>query len=608
MIASETMYFASCTRSHTMPDLHDAWRLVTHGTAETTLKARHDLVIRNGCILDGSGGTPFEGDVAVDDGVIVAVSDVAGAGAQEIDAKGLHVTPGFVDIHTHYDGQAMWDQRLMPSSWHGVTTAVMGNCGVGFAPVRPQDHRQLVELMEGVEDIPGAVLDEGLAWNWESFGDYMDVLGRMNRDMDLCAQLAHGPLRLYVMGERATRMEAATPEDIAAMRTITRDAMQAGAVGFSTSRTLNHRSSTGGPTLGLRASHEELLGIALGMRDAGTGVFELISDWDDLHVEFGMLRDLAAKSGRPVSFSLGQRHATPNVWKELLACARAAAAEGLTIRGQAAPRPVGVLLGLQGSMNPFSDYPSYMAIAHKSLAERLAILADPVFRRQLLSEGPASGALPIANRLRNFEYLFPLGDPPDYEPPREASIAQVAMRQNREVKEVVYDYMLADGGRNFLFGPIANYAEFNLDVCRAMMEDENTLVGLGDGGAHVSIISDASFPTYLLAHWGRDRARGRLDLGWLVKRHTSDNAKFVGLFDRGFVRPGLKADLNVIDMDRIAVQRPYMAFDLPTGGNRLLQKAHGYRATVVSGVTTYVDGEPTGALPGRLVRGPQHAR
>ena len=569
------------------------------------MKARHDLVIRNGCILDGSGGPPLEGDVAVDDGVIVAVGDVAGSGAQEIDAKGLHVTPGFVDIHTHYDGQALWDQRLMPSSWHGITTAVMGNCGVGFAPVRSQNHRQLVELMEGVEDIPGAVLDQGLTWNWETFEQYMDVLERTDRDMDLCAQLAHAPLRLYVMGERATRMEAATPQDIAQMRKLTTEALRAGALGFSTSRTLNHRSSTGGPILSLRASQEELLGIAFGMQDAGFGVFELISDWDDLQAEFGMVRELTAKSGRPVSFSLGQRHATPNVWKELLACTKAAAADGLTIRGQAAPRPVGVLLGFQGSMNPFSDFPSYRAIAHKSLAQRLEILQDPAFRRRLLSEQPMSDAAPIANRLRAFEYLFPLGDPPDYEPPREASIAHEALRQNRDAKEVAYDYLVGDGGRNFLFGPIANYAEFNLDICHTMMEDENTLVGLGDGGAHVSIISDASFPTFLLSYWGRDRAHGRFDLGWLVKRHTSDNAKFVGLHDRGFVRPGLKADLNVIDMDRIAVQRPYMASDLPGGGNRLLQKARGYRATIVSGVTTYIDGEATGALPGRLVRGPQ---
>jgi N-acyl-D-aspartate/D-glutamate deacylase len=571
------------------------------------LKPRHDLVIRNGCILDGSGGPPLEGDVAVNGGVIVAVGDVSGSGAQEIDAKGLHVTPGFVDIHTHYDGQAMWDQRLQPSSWHGITTAVMGNCGVGFAPVRAQDHRQLVELMEGVEDIPGAVLDQGLAWNWESFGQYMDVLEAVDHDMDVCAQLAHAPLRLYVMGERATRMEAATPQDIAQMRQLTTDAMKAGALGFSTSRTLNHRSSTGGPILCLRASHEELLGIALGMQDAGFGVFEMISDWDDLQAEFSMVRDLTAKSGRPVSFSLGQRHATPNVWKELLACTKAATADGLTIRGQSPPRPVGVLLGLQGSLNPFSDCPSYRAIANKTLAQRLATMQEPAFRRQLLSEQPAADSAPIANRLRAFEYLFPLGDPPDYEPPREASIAHEALRQNRDVKEVVYDYLIADGGRNFLFGPIANYVEFNLDVCRAMMADENTLVGLGDGGAHVSIISDASFPTYLLAHWGRDRARGRFDLGWLVKRHTSDNAKFVGLHDRGFVRPGLKADLNVIDMDRIALERPYMAADLPGGGNRLLQKARGYRATIVSGATTYIDGEATGALPGKLVRGPRQA-
>ena len=569
------------------------------------MKARFDVVIRSGTIADGAGGPLFEGDVAMQDGLIAEVGHFPGNAAMEVDAKGLLVTPGFIDIHTHYDGQATWDQRLTPSSWHGVTTAVMGNCGVGFAPVRPADRKLLMDFMEGVEDIPGAVLEEGLAWNWESFGDYLGALEQVDRDMDICAQLPHGPLRLYVMGGRAARLEAATPADIAAMRDIARDAMRLGAIGFSTSRTLNHRSSTGEASPGLRAAEDELLGIALGLKDARHGVFQWISDWDtpDLQTEFAMMCSLAERSNRPFSYSLGQRHATPHVWKELLDRTRKAVDAGLNIRAQVSPRAVGVLLGLQGSLNPFSDYPSYRGIADKSLAERVAIMRTPAFRAQLLSERPADDTSPIARRLRSYEYLFPLGNPPNYQPTRDSSIAHSAAAQNRPPEDVAYDMLLEDGGRNFIFGPIANYADYNLDVCREMIIDKNTLMGLGDGGAHVSIISDSNYTTFLLTHWGRDCVKGRLDLEWLIKRQTWDNAQFFGLLDRGLVRPGMKADLNLIDFDQLASGRPYMAADLPAGGKRLLQKAQGYRMTLVNGTPTYVDGEATGALPGRLVRG-----
>lgn len=565
------------------------------------------LVLRHGTVVDGTGAPPRLADVAVAGDRIVAVGTVAARGAEEIDARGMLVTPGFVDLHTHYDGQAVWDARLAPSSWHGVTTVLAGNCGVGFAPVRVGDRDRLVELMEGVEDIPAPALHEGLDWNWESFGDFLDVLERRPRDVDLCTQLPHAALRVYVMGERASTLEPAREDDIAAMRAIASEAMRAGALGFSTSRTLNHRTVKGDPTPSLRASEAELTGIALGLRDAGHGILELISDFrsEEAEAEFAMIRRVVAASGRPLVFSLGQSHRDGNAWRQLLAWSEQAVAAGLPIRPVVAPRPIAVLLGLQGSQNPFSGTPSYRAIADQPLPERVAALRDPALRRRILSEDPfAESNFPLM-RLLGYERMFPFGDPPDYEPPREASIAAIAAREGRPAAEVAYDALLADEGRSFLFAPIANYADYNLDTCGEMLGRDVTLVGLGDGGAHVGFISDASFPTYLLAHWGRDRARGRLDLPALIRRQTSDTARAIGLHDRGVVAPGMKADLNVIDYDALSLERPYMVHDLPAGGRRLLQRARGYRATVVSGVVTYRDGEPTGALPGRVVRGPQ---
>jgi len=567
----------------------------------------YDLIVRGGTIADGKGGALYEGDVAVTNGRISAVGKVAGQGREEIDAKGKLVTPGFVDIHTHYDGQATWDTRLAPSSWHGVTTVVMGNCGVGFAPVHQGDHARLIELMEGVEDIPGVALHEGLKWNWESFGDYLDALEQVPHDIDVCAQLAHGALRVYVMGERGAAIEPANEDDIARMRHLTKEAMQAGALGFTTSRTILHKSVKGEPTPGLRAEEAELMGIAMGIADAGRGVMELISDFDspDPLTEFAMLRRLVERSGRPLSLSLAQAGSSPDGWRGLLGLIERASKDGLAIRGQVAPRPIGLLLGLQGTINPFIAHETFAEIKDKPLADKVRIMRDPSFRARMLAETEAKQTHPLARRVMAFDKIFPLGDPPNYEPPKETSLAAMAARGNREAQDIAYDMLLEDEGRAFLFLPFANYTDFNLDACHDMIAHPDTVQGLGDGGAHVGIISDASFATYLLTHWGRDRATGKFDLGYLVKRQTADTARAVGLMDRGVIATGKKGDLNIIDFDRLQVQAPKMAFDLPAGGKRLLQGANGYDATIVSGQVAYRGGEATSALAGKLVRGPQ---
>ena len=569
----------------------------------------YDIVIRGGMLADGTGAALREADIAITGDRIAAVGAVSGSGREEIDARGQLVTPGFVDIHTHYDGQATWDQQIAPSSWHGVTTAVMGNCGVGFAPVRPQDHNRLIELMEGVEDIPGAALHEGLSWDWQSFPEYLDRLAERQFDIDICAQLPHGALRVFVMGERGANLEPATPAEIGEMRALTEEAMRAGAIGFSTSRTINHRTVTGDPTPSLRATEAELMGIAMGIKDAGSGVIEMISDFDtpDQASEFAMIRRLIEASGRPLSLSLAQTHGGPEGWRSLLALIEGAAEDGLPICGQVAPRPIGVLYGLQASLNPFASLIAYREIAEQPHASRLATLRDPSFRERVLTEAATAKVSGAARRLMAFDRMFALGSAPDYEPSQGQSVTSVAARECRPPEAVAYDYLLEDEGKAFLFAPFANYAHFNLDACGEMMASKHTVMGLGDGGAHVGLISDASFPTYLLSHWGRDRAHGRFDLAWLVKRQTADTARAVGLMDRGIIATGMKADVNVIDFDRLAVAAPEMAFDLPAGGKRLLQRARGYTATIASGAVIYRDGKATGALPGRLVRGPQSA-
>ena len=564
-------------------------------------EAAHDLVVRGGLVVDGTGAAPYAADVAVDDGRITALGEVPGRGAREIEAADRLVTPGFVDIHTHYDGQATWDSSLAPSSWHGVTTAVMGNCGVGFAPVRPDEHDRLVELMEGVEDIPGSALDEGLDWSWESFGGYLDALERRPHDMDVAAQLPHGALRLYVMGERGARLEPATDADAAEMRAIAAQAMRDGALGFSTSRTLNHKTAKGDPTPSLRATELELTEIALGLDDAGSGVIEMISDFHpDREAEFALVRRIVVASGRPLSLSLAQSHRHPDGWRELMAEIAEASADGLPITAQVAPRPIGVLLGLQATLNPFLLDAAYREVAGLPLAERVVALAEPGRRARLLDEAAARDRQWV-----DYTRLFALLDPPDYEPAPERSVAALAAARGVAPAEVALEMLCADGGEALLFAPFANFAEWNLDACGEMLAHGDAVLGLGDGGAHVGTISDASFPTYALTHWGRDRARGRLPLERLVAQLTSRPARVVGLGDRGVLARGYRADLNVIDFDRLACERPRMAYDLPAGGKRLLQGAKGYEATIVAGVVVRRDDESTGALPGRLVRGPQ---
>jgi N-acyl-D-aspartate/D-glutamate deacylase len=573
------------------------------------MERAYDLVIRGGTVVDGTGAAPFEADVAVKDGKIAAVGQIAGAGAEEIEAKGLVVTPGFVDVHTHYDGQATWDERLQPSSWHGVTTVVMGNCGVGFAPCKPADHDRLIRLMEGVEDIPFPVLTEGLPWNWESYPDYLDSLSKRRFDVDVGSQLPHAALRVYVMGERGVNREPATEADIAAMSALAKRAVEAGAIGFGTSRTLNHRSSDGSPIATLTAGEDELTGIALGMAAAGKGVLQVVSDFNDPAEEFAMLRRIVERSGRPLSFSLLQSPRDPEQWRFMLEQMSAAKAAGLAIKAQVATRPVGVLFGLELTVNPFSSHPSYRAIKDLPLAERVARLRDPEFRARLLAEEPESGRGPGLTPARAWDRIYPIGqDNPDYEPTPDQSVAALAARRGVEPLEAALDHMLENGGRGLLYLPFLNYAQNSLDPAYEMLQHECVVPGLSDGGAHVGMICDGSFPTTNIVHWTRDRSRGpKIPLERMVKAQCRDTAELVGLFDRGVISPGYRADVNVIDYDRLTLKAPEVVHDLPTGGRRLIQRAEGYRATIVAGQVTYRDGEPTGALPGRLLRGAQAA-
>lgn len=565
----------------------------------------HDLVIRNGTLVDGTGAERRVADVAVKDGIIVAVGRDVGPGRREIAADGLLVTPGFVDIHTHYDGQATWDPLLTPSSWHGVTTTVFGNCGVGFAPVRKKDVPYLINLMEGVEDIPGTVLNEGVSFDWESFPEYLDSLAAMPRVVDVGAQVPHAALRFYVMGERgAEHAQAPNEAEIGRMGRLLEESLAAGALGFSTSRTTKHRAKDGRLTPSLSAREPELFGLAEAMRRADSGVLQVNSDFGE--GEFEALSAAAKVAGRPLSVLLIQVNNAPDLWRKTLSQIHAARKAGIDANGQVGARCIGIVMGLETTMHPFAAHPAWNALNNLSPEERFRLLqTDADLRRRLVEERPTDGATRWMGDM--LARVCPLGDSPDYEPdPKTQSIQAMAQAKNASPWAVALDLMMAQGGKGLLMLPFENYSEGSLDVVREMLVDEATVMGVADGGAHVGVICDSSAPTYLLTHWARDRKRGdHLPLEFLVRKQTRDTARSYGLNDRGVIAPGFRADLNVIDFDALRVLRPEVVYDLPAGGRRLIQKGVGYRHTFVAGIETLSNGEFTGARPGRLIRGPR---
>ena len=566
----------------------------------------HDLVIRGATVIDGSGAERRVADLAVDAGIITALEPGAGPGRREIAAGGLLATPGWVDIHTHYDGQATWDPYLTPSSWHGVTTAVFGNCSVGFAPVRPGSETYLINLMEGVEDIPETVLAEGIDFRWESFPDYLDVLDSTARIMDIGAQVPHGALRFYVMGERgADHAEVPRAEEIDRMGVLLEEALNAGALGFTTSRTTKHRAADGRLTPGLTAQEPELAGLARAMRRAGRGVIEVNSDFGQ--GEFARLRAAAEIAGRPLSVLLVQVDDAPSLWRETLDAVAAACADGLEVTAQVGSRPIGMLLGLEATVHPFVTHPLWLQISALSPANRYARLKhEPELRRRLVAERPDDGHVRWMEKV--LHRTFELDDRVDYEPAPEDSIANRAAAQMRDPFDLALELMLADEGQALLLHPFENYCSGDMEVVKEMLEDPNTVCGVADAGAHVGIICDASSPTSLLTHWGRDRSRGELlALEFLVKKQTSDTARTYGLLDRGVLAPGYRADINLVDFEALRLERPRLAYDLPAGGRRIIQKADGYRHTFVAGIEVMREGEATGALPGKLLRGARAA-
>lgn len=571
----------------------------------------YDLIIRNGTIVDGLGGEPYIGDVAVKDGVIQAVGAVNGAAAaREIDATGLLVTPGFVDLHTHYDGQSIWSERLTPSSAHGVTTVVMGNCGVGFAPCRQSDHDVLVDVMAGVEDIPGVVMTDGLPWTWETFPEYMDALESGKRDIDVAAYLPHSPLRVYVMGQRGADREPATPDDLARMRELAKEAIEVGALGFASSRLTIHKTESGSPIPSYEAAREEIEEIARGVVDGGGGLLQFVPDIPagGYQPVLQTVFDVAEDVGLPVTFTLVVANSGDPSWPDAITMIEKAnsAADGGEIRvtAQLLPRPIGLIIGLQLSANPFVLYPSYREIAHLPLAERVAEMRKPEVRARILADKPGQGH-PILYVAQMWDWIFPLGDTPDYEPDPSTSIGARARARGVDPMEEAYDRLLDDEGRAMLLVATSNLQNNSLDTVGELLHREDVVLGLGDGGAHYGMICDASYSTYFLTHWARDRKAGRFTVAEAVRELTSVPARVAGLADRGRIGVGYKADLNVIDHAALRLHKPIISYDLPAGGRRLDQTAEGYVATIVAGEVIAENGVSTDARPGKLVRGRQ---
>jgi N-acyl-D-aspartate/D-glutamate deacylase len=573
------------------------------------MAAPYDLVIRGGLVVDGTGAEPRRADVAVVNGVIAAVGEGLAAGREEIDAAGLVVTPGFIDLHTHYDGQAIWSKRLNPSSSHGVTTVVMGNCGVGFAPCRPADQALMCATMEGVEDIPGVVMKEGLTWTWETFPQYLDALDAQARDIDVGVFVPHSPVRVYVMGERGANREPATDEDLARMGEIIEEAVSAGALGFATSRTAIDRRNDGELVPSFDAPERELVAAAQAVKAAGGGLFQLIPELGMTGLtadqEFDLIDHISEASGLPITFTLAaSRNRNRDFWRDMLRKSRAHnEAGGAPIHAQYFPRPVGMVASFDLTSNPFVHCPSYKAIAHLPLAERVAELRKPEVRARILSEEPDAALMPLTALSRQFDIMFELADPPNYDPAPGSSVAERAAREGKTPEELAYDLLLEDDGRAMALVAFGNYPNDNLDHVFEFFEDPYAVMGLGDGGAHYGLVCDSSYPTFVLSHWARDRAGRRLSLGQAVKTMTSVPAAVAGLKDRGVIAPGCKADLNIIDHAHLTLHAPRIVDDLPGGGRRLDQRASGYRWTIVNGEVIAKDDAPTGALPGRLVRG-----
>ena len=562
-----------------------------------------DLIIKNGSIYDGKGSEPYQADIAISNEKIVEIGDIKGEAKKVIDAEGKIVTPGFVDIHTHYDGQVTWDPYLRPSTYHGVTTVVMGNCGVGFSPCKPDQRDWLIGLMEGVEDIPGTALHEGIDWEWESFPEYLDALEKKPLAIDVGTQIPHGAVRAYVMGERGINHEEASQEEIDTMKEIVQEAIKAGAYGFSTSRTEKHNDVNGNLTPSITAHKNELVEIAKSLGEINQGVLQGISDFYDFDSEFDIFKAMSKESGRPISITVEQQDARPEWWEQLLDGIEDAQSEGINMYGQVPPRATGILMGLTATLNPFRFHPAYMEIADLALDERVEIMSNNEFKEKLLSDNAVS-INPLVDEIVNaYSKMFKLGEPANYEPDPEMSFESLANSSNMTAQEIAYDAMLEKDGRALIYHPLFNYQTGDLSLVEKMLKHPYTISGLGDAGAHCGAISDASFPTTLVQHWSRDRSRGsKLPLETVIKMQTSETANLLGIKDRGVLEIGYKADINIIDYEGLTLHEPEIINDLPAGGRRLVQKASGYDYTIVSGEVAFIKGEATGALNGRLIR------